>query len=120
MLCGIQLLRGKKMERPEIVSRKLDKRQKPFDEAEPKYWMGGSRSITEFIHSLSALFPEGEAFFIRSVKAFEEDERVAAKPQLLKDIRGFISQEGQHTAEHMMYNNKIQKRYGHDMERINV
>jgi uncharacterized protein len=108
------------MERPEIVSRKLDKRQKPFDEAEPKHWMGGSRSITEFIHSLSALFPEGEAFFIRSVKAFEEDARVTSKPQLLKDIRGFISQEGQHTAEHMMYNNKIQKRYGHDMERINL
>lgn len=109
------------MARPEIVSRKLDKRQKPFsDELEPKYWLGDCRSITEFIHSLSALFPEGEAFFIRSVKAFENDDRIQSNPNLLKDIRGFISQEGQHTAEHVMYNKKIEKRYGHNMERINL
>lgn len=82
--------------------------------------MGGSRAITEFIHSLSALFPEGEAFFIRSVKTFENDERVVSKSQLLKDIKGFISQEGQHTAEHVMYNNKIEKRYGHNMDKINL
>ena len=107
-------------DRPIIISRKLDKKQKPFDDNEPKYWMGGSRSITEFIHSLSTLFPEGEAFFIRSVKKFEEDDRVTSKSQLLKDIKGFIAQEGQHTAEHVMYNNKIEKRYGHNMETINL
>jgi predicted metal-dependent hydrolase len=81
--------------------------------------MDDSDTITEFMHSLSSVFPEGEALFVRSVRAFVACEGVASNAQLLKDVKAFVSQEVQHSAEHASYNKKIEQLYHHDMSSIN-
>lgn len=106
-------------DKPEIISRQLSKNQKPFNDDEPKFWMGGSETITEFMHALSCLFPEGEAFFVRSVKAYSSDPSVASNEKLCKQVKGFVNQEAQHSAEHAAYNRKIQQLYHHDVDKIN-
>lgn len=103
---------------PPIIPRQLSKAQKPFDGSEPEHWLNNTQTITEFIHSLSALFPEGEAFFVRSVRAFCDDPRVASNEKLMKEVKAFVSQEAQHSAEHAAYNKKIGGMYQHDMGRI--
>ena len=35
----------------------------------PRFWHGGRRAVTIFFNNLSIFFPEGERFFIRSVKS---------------------------------------------------
>lgn len=55
-------------------------------------------------HALSLVFPDGERFFIRSVKAFQD--RIT-DPQLVADIKAFIGQEVQHGRVHEYYNEKI-------------
>jgi predicted metal-dependent hydrolase len=35
----------------------------------PKHWHGGGRGVTLFFDNLSTLFPEGERFFIASIRA---------------------------------------------------
>ena len=69
---------------PSIISRRLNASQRPYEsESENSkstdkndYYYDGVESITEFINCLSLLFPEGEAFFVRSVAAFAKDPRV--------------------------------------------
>ena len=65
------------------------------------------------------LFPEGEAFFVRSVKAYSSDPSVASNEKLCKQVKGFVNQEAQHSAEHAAYNRKIQQLYHHDVDKIN-
>lgn len=103
---------------PPIIPRQLSKQQKPFDENEPEHWLNNTQVVTEFIHSLSGLFPEGEAFFVRSVRAFCDDDRISKNEKLMKEVKAFVSQEAQHSAEHASYNKKIGKMYQHDMDRI--
>jgi predicted metal-dependent hydrolase len=107
------------MSTPEIISRQLSKHHQPFSAEEPHFWMDDSDTITEFMHSLSSVFPEGEALFVRSVRAFVACEGVASNAQLLKDVKAFVSQEVQHSAEHASYNKKIEQLYHHDMSSIN-
>lgn len=103
---------------PSITSRRLTKNQKPFDEREPHCWFANSLPLTEFFHTFSILFPEGEAYFIRSVAAFANDPRILANHQLATDVKAFIAQEVQHSAEHSSYNKEIGKRYNHDMVKM--
>lgn len=83
-----------------------------IDESIPKYWHGGRRAVTLFFDNLSTLFPLGERFFIRSVRAFlpRIDD-----PRLRAEIRAFSGQEGVHTREHLEYNAMLE-RNGHDVE----
>ena len=103
---------------PPIIPRLLTKKQKPFDDNEPEHWLNNTQVITEFIHSMSVLFPEGENFFVRSVRAFCDDERISGNKKLMKEVKAFISQEAQHSAEHASYNRKIGEMYQHDIGRI--
>lgn len=67
----------------------------------PRHWHGGRRSVTTFFDALSTFFPEGERFFIASVRAF--DRRVT-DDALREAVRGFCAQEGAHRREHDRYN----------------
>ncbi|MCX7633793.1 MAG: metal-dependent hydrolase [Turneriella sp.] len=60
--------------------------------------------------ALSLVFPEGERFFIRSVKRFAD--RVV-DPQLAEDIKEFIGQEAQHGRVHELFNEAV---LGHDYD----
>lgn len=67
-----------------------------FDDV-PKHWIMNNPILTHFINSMHIVFPDGEKFFIRSVRKFAKD---IDDPQLKKDIRGFCGQEGVHAREH--------------------
>ena len=70
----------------------------------PKHWHGGRRSVTAFFDGLSIFFPEGERFFIKSVR---HHEKFVHDEELKKDIRGFNGQEGVHSREHERYNQML-------------
>lgn len=67
-----------------------------FDQV-PKHWVLNNPVLTHFINSMNIVFPDGERFFIRSVRKFS---RQVTDPQLKKDIVGFCGQEGIHAREH--------------------
>lgn len=67
-----------------------------FDEV-PKHWILNNPVATHFINSMHIVFPEGEKFFIRSVRKFAKDVK---DEQLKKNIKNFCGQEGVHAREH--------------------
>lgn len=67
----------------------------------PKFWQGGPKSVSLFLDNLSTFFPEGEKFFMRAVRRYQNQ---ITDPQLKADIRSFHGQEAMHTREHQKYN----------------
>ncbi len=62
--------------------------------------------------AMSLIFPDGERFFIRSVRHFADQVK---DPELQKDIRAFIAQEVQHGRLHEVFNSTVTaKRYNID------
>lgn len=70
----------------------------------PRAWHGGRRAVTAFFDGLSVFFPEGERFFIASVRAHADRLHEVSDAALLRDVRGFCGQEGVHSREHDRYN----------------
>ena len=66
----------------------------------PRHWLGGNVLATHFFNGLNLVFPDGERFFIQSVR-----DRMDAiqDPELLRQVRGFFGQEGRHAHEHERY-----------------
>lgn len=83
---------------PEIVRRDL---HVDFDRV-PRHWHGGDCHRTRLFDALSLFFPDGERFFIESVRHFRE--RVPPQGELAREVRGFIGQEAIHSREHHRYN----------------
>lgn len=77
----------------------LQVRRPDFDLASdlPQYWNGGDAFATHYLNALSSVFPDGEAFFVRSVQRFRD--RIQ-DPDLLRAIQGFAGQEAQHSQQH--------------------
>lgn len=65
--------------------------------ASPKYWYDNKAFETHFFNALSSTFPEGERFFIISVRNYAAQ---ITDPKLKEQVERFISQEGQHSREH--------------------
>ena len=63
----------------------------------PKYWFRGEPFATHVFNALSSVFPEGEAYFVRSVQRYQSE---IEEPALRKAIRAFAGQEGQHSHQH--------------------
>lgn len=76
-----------------------------------RYWMDDDPFITHFLNVLSGLFPDGEQFFVDSVRAFRERIR---DPRLACDVGAFIGQEAVHSREHEAYNRHADA-VGHDV-----
>jgi uncharacterized protein len=88
--------------RPSIVVRRIEV---DLDAPTEKYWYRGEPAITAFAYALSAVFPEGERFFIDSVRAFRD--RID-DPELAAEVRAFIGQEAQHGQVHEKYNERAE------------
>jgi predicted metal-dependent hydrolase len=67
----------------------------------PKYYFGGSPFKTHFLHALSLAFPNGERFFIDSIKSYQD--RIT-DPELKEQVAVFIKQENWHSFAHQQYN----------------
>lgn len=76
------------------------------ESATPRYWYGDDAFVSLYFGMLSALFPEGEQFFVDSVRHFRD--RID-DPMLKAQIAGFIGQEAMHTKEHQALNAAMQK-----------
>lgn len=71
----------------------------------PRWWHGGDCHRTRLFDALSIFFPEGERFFIESVRNFRD--RVEPGSALAADVLGFIGQEAMHGREHRRYNQRL-------------
>jgi hypothetical protein len=63
-------------------------------------WHADGADATDVYDALSMMFPDGERFFIESVKHF----RHKTSGKLSDDVRDFIAQEALHTREHVAFN----------------
>jgi predicted metal-dependent hydrolase len=84
-----------------------------FDRDVPRFWLMGSPHATHYSNALNSLFPEGERFFIRSVKHYVD--RIGDDPELLERVKGFFGQEGRHGHEHDRWN-RILEAQGYEIE----
>jgi uncharacterized protein len=75
-----------------------------------RWWNGGNPVATALYNALSATFPEGEAFFVESVRR----HRDGAPPKLAAEIKAFTTQEAIHSREHAAFN-KAATEAGYDL-----
>jgi predicted metal-dependent hydrolase len=79
----------------------------------PKHWYADSPGLSHFFSALSAVFPDGEKYFIDSVRAYED---VIQDLELRQRVREFVRQEGHHTHHHRLFNQCLQA-HGMSMDR---
>jgi len=84
-----------------------------FDDSIPMDWFGGDPFKTMVLTALSATFPEGERFFVDSVRHYQKN----VSPELAAQVSGFIGQEAHHGREHDAFNQLMQRK-GLPMKRI--
>src|SRR5579875_1881445 len=63
----------------------------------------GDKVFSHVLAVLSAVFPDGEDYFVRSVRA---GAAAVTDPQLAADVEGFIGQESMHGREHRVLNER--------------
>ena len=69
-------------------------------------WNPAGVPFTQFMNTLSLFFPDGERFFIESLRNYRDQ---ITDPKLLEDIKQFIGQEAMHTREHLEYNEALEE-----------
>lgn len=69
-----------------------------------KTWNGNGPLLSHYMNALSVFFPEGERFFIHSLRLYRDQ---ITDPELKKQITGFIGQEAMHGREHEEYNARL-------------
>jgi predicted metal-dependent hydrolase len=71
----------------------------------PKHFAAdGDLILSHVAAGLSAVFPDGEDFFVRSVRQFRD--RIT-DPELKRQVNGFIGQEAMHGREHRAFNHRL-------------
>ena len=89
-------------------ARKVPTRRISFEESlqdVPKHFAGDGDLIASHVAaSLSAVFPDGEDFFVRSVRHFRDE---ITDPELKRQVAGFIGQEAMHGREHRAFNDRL-------------
>lgn len=74
-----------------------------MDLLQDKYFYRGNPILSTLMLALSASFPDGERFFIDSVRHYQKD---IDDPALIAQIRGFIGQEAHHARTHEDFNDQ--------------
>ena len=89
-------------------TRKVPTRRISFEESlqeVPKHFAAdGDLILSHVAASLSAVFPDGEDFFVRSVRHFRDQ---VTDPVLKRQVAGFIGQEAVHGREHRAFNDRL-------------
>ncbi len=81
----------------------------------PQHFAGDSDLImSHVIASMSSVFPDGEDFFVRSVRHYRDQ---VTDPVLKEQVRGFIGQEAMHGREHRALNDRLDQ-LGYPAKRI--
>jgi predicted metal-dependent hydrolase len=80
----------------------------------PIRWFKNNLLISQFVNSLHLIFPDGEKFFIRSVKAHED---FVKDEELRRQVKAFIGQEMIHGKEHRKFWETMEKQ-GYHPERF--
>src|SRR5437763_13901499 len=71
----------------------------------PKHFAAdGDLILSHLAASLSSVFPDGEDFFVRSVRNFRDQ---ITDPELKRQVAGFIGQEAVHGREHRAFNDRL-------------
>lgn len=73
----------------------------------PKHFAAdGDLLLSHLAVALTSLFPDGEDFFVRSVRHYRDQ---ITDPVLKKQVAGFIGQEAMHGREHRALNDRLQQ-----------
>ena len=73
----------------------------------PKYFAADEDLVNSHLAvALSSVFPDGEDFFVRSVRHYRD--RIT-DPELKRQVAGFIGQEATHGREHRVFNNRLEE-----------
>ncbi|HET7523059.1 MAG TPA: metal-dependent hydrolase [Acidimicrobiales bacterium] len=75
-----------------------------FSDVPRHYAEDGDLVLSHVGAALSAVFPDGEDYFVRSVRHFRDD---ITDPDLKKQVGGFIGQESVHGREHRAFNDRL-------------
>lgn len=71
-----------------------------------RYFVNGDPASSFFLTSFQAFFPEGEQFFVDSVR---DAQPLVSDERLLKEISAFIGQESMHGKEHKTANEELRR-----------
>ncbi len=90
------------------TQRKVPTRRMSFEESlqtVPRHFAAdGDLILSHLAASLSAVFPDGEDFFVRSVRHYRDQ---ITDPELKRQVAGFIGQEAMHGREHRAFNDRL-------------
>lgn len=96
------------MSQPPQAARRVPTRRMSFEASlrdVPRHFAAdGDLLLSHIAASLSAVFPDGEDFFVRSVRHFRDE---VTDPELKGQIAGFIGQEAMHGREHRAFNRRL-------------
>jgi uncharacterized protein len=96
------------MPQTSVPDRKVRARRISFDESLhdlPRHFAaGGDLILSHLAAALSSVFPDGEDFFVRSVRHYRD--RIT-DPDLKRQVAGFIGQEATHGREHRALNDRL-------------
>ncbi|HET9691306.1 MAG TPA: metal-dependent hydrolase [Acidimicrobiales bacterium] len=82
----------------------------------PKHFADGDVVLSHYAAVLSGTFPEGEDFFVRSVRHYRDQ---ITDPVLKQEVSGFIGQEAQHGRQHRTFNERLAE-LGYPTKRIDA
>lgn len=85
---------------PDIIVRNISFSPR-FEPAQP--WLGGDPIASAFFNALSVTFPQGERFFMDSVRRYKSE----LPPALAAQASAFVTQEALHTREHVAFNQQV-------------
>jgi predicted metal-dependent hydrolase len=81
----------------------------------PRYFaIDGDLILSHLAAALSAVFPDGEDYFVRSVRRYRDQ---ITDPDLRRQVTGFIGQEAMHGREHRAFNDRLDQ-LGYPTKRV--
>jgi predicted metal-dependent hydrolase len=89
-----------KENRPKITVRDI---RFGTEAVQTRAWLGGDVFATAFFNALSVTFPDGERFFMDSVRRFKNE----LPPKLAAEAAAFVRQEAMHSREHVGFNRLV-------------